>query len=488
VNLSIGDNNSELMVDREYSDHISRLSSSIKSTVEDMPTQPILFVGSGISQRYIDAPSWGGLLQYLADECPEFDREVGYYQQKGVDESVIGTKLSEAYYEWAYDGGRDQFPEELYDQSKYSEDIFVKYYISQHLKDLTPDSVSDLPQKHQEEIEALQNIQPHAIITTNYDRVLELIFEDHDTLIGETVIQSSFQNIGEIFKIHGDVSDPQSIVFTEDDYEGFNETKKYLAAKLLTYFTEHPVLIVGYGVGDDNVQQILGDVDQVLSPENGIVDNMYFLKYEASEKLSERDFYDSQKKFDIVDDNHVVMNYVMSGDFKWVFEVFGSGGSLNVDLQLLRSVMSNTYDIVATKAPREEVKINYQNLRVAANSEEAMGTILGVSMMDDPPDINVLYRYRATDVANKLGYDTWHHAVYRIEDIEEETGIDIRETDNQYHIDIAFNRDEPQHRYSDAAVELLSKVEEGEEYELNLSEHDTVEENSEDQTAAAEGN
>jgi hypothetical protein len=72
------------------------------------------------------------------------------------------------------------------------------------------------------------------------------------------------------------------------------------------------------------------------------------------------------------------------------------------------------------------------------------------------------------DVANELGWDTWHYANQLIEEIEEERGVNIKESDNQYHMDIAFNRDAPQHRYSDAAVELLGKVRDGEEYELDL--------------------
>lgn len=469
------------MVEVEYEDHKSRLNSEIRETVDELPTQPILFVGSGISQRYIGAPSWEDLLEILAEKCPVFEQDIGYFLQKGTPEEVIGSKLSDAYYEWAYGEGEDRFPDELYDRSKYDQDIFVKYEISEYLKGLTPESVAELPDEHQDEIKALQEIQPHAVITTNYDRVLELIFDDHETVVGETVIQTSFQNIGEIFKIHGDVTDPSSIIFTEEDYDGFNETKKYLAAKLLTYFTEHPVLIVGYSVGDDNVRQILADVDQVLSPSDGLVDNMFFLKRESMKDLSEMDIYDTRRKFDTVNGKNVVMNHIMSEDFEWVYSAFGSGGSLDVDLQLLRSVMSHTYDIVATRAPREEIKINYSNLRVAANSEDAMGTILGISMMDDPPDINILYRYRATEVSEQLGYDTWHYAVQLIEEIEEATGVDIRDTDNQYHIDIGYNQEEPVHRYSDAAVELLSKVDNGEEYELDLREHDTSLEEEEDE-------
>ncbi len=460
------------MADSEFDDHMTRLSSEIESTVEDYPTQPILFLGSGISRRYIDAPDWKGLLGDLADRCPEFDRDIGYYLQKGKDEAYVGSKLSSAYYDWAYGSGRDQFPEELFDQAEYSQDIFVKYEACEYFKDLTPNSIENIPQKHQREIELLREIQPHAIITTNYDRTLELIFENYSPIIGEEVIQSSFQNIGEVFKIHGCVSDPSSLVFTKEDYESFNKNKKYLAAKLLTYFTEHPVLFAGYGVGDDNVQRILADVDQVLSPEDGLVDNMFFLKFMKEKEMNETDIFESRKKFHTVEDNSVILNHIVSEDFEWVFDSFSKGGSLDVDPQLLRSIMDHTYDIVSTKAPREEAEINYQNLKGAAESEETLGTILGVSMMDDPPDLNIFYRYRTSDIAEELGYSHFNHIVQLIEQVEEEKGADIRDSDNRYHIDIAYNSDYSQHRYSEAALSLLRKVAEGEDYELELREYD----------------
>jgi len=62
--------------------------------------------------------------------------------------------------------------------------------------------------------------------------------------------------IGEIFKIHGCITDPAGIVLTDDDYEDWNNKKKYLSAKLLTYFLEHPVLIIGYSAQDPNVLSI----------------------------------------------------------------------------------------------------------------------------------------------------------------------------------------------------------------------------------------
>jgi hypothetical protein len=67
---------------------------------------------------------------------------------------------------------------------------------------------------HDQEIKRLQNIKPHAVITTNYDEMLELIFPDLEPVIGQQILQGQNFAIGEIFKIHECVSSFDSLVFT----------------------------------------------------------------------------------------------------------------------------------------------------------------------------------------------------------------------------------------------------------------------------------
>lgn len=55
---------------------------------------------------------------------------------------------------------------------------------------------------------------------------------------------SQLQGVAEVYKIHGSVLNPQSIVINENDYKEFKEHKEYLAAKLLTIFMEYPIVIL----------------------------------------------------------------------------------------------------------------------------------------------------------------------------------------------------------------------------------------------------
>ena len=71
--------------------------------------------------------------------------------------------------------------------------------------------------------------------------MLEKIFIDYQKVIGQQVIRANYTSYGEILKIHGCYEDSRSIVLTREDYDYFNEKKKYLSSKLLTYFAEHPL-------------------------------------------------------------------------------------------------------------------------------------------------------------------------------------------------------------------------------------------------------
>lgn len=450
-----------------HEEYIDDRINTILDIVYEMKCQPILFVGSGLSIRYFDGPNWENLLEEMAKRCPTVDQDIEYYFQGDKELPEIGGILADAYYEWAWGKGKKKFPDELRDRD-YPSDIFLKYSVAEYLKEETPDDIDEIQnEQHRHEIKSLQKIQPHAIITTNYDPLLEVIFPDYEPVVGEKILRSDYQSVGEILKIHGSVTDPSSIVLTDGDYAIWEEKKKYLSAKLLTFFAEHPVLITGYDVGDSNVKRILADIDEILSPEGSIIQNLFFLQWQSD--LSKLAGFSREHQTPTVDGKSIRMNLIQAESFGWVFDAFSTGGNIEgVNLKLLRTLMANTYDIIKTKAPRKEIEINYESLSRAVDSGESFGTVFGVTTHDSPMDFNIVYRYRLTSVADELGWDTWHYANQLIEQIEQEKGVNIKESDNQYHMDIAFDREEPQHRYSDAAVDLLQKVRAGEDYKLDL--------------------
>jgi len=136
----------------------------------------------------------------------------------------------------------------------------------------------------------MKTISPYAIITTNYDSLIESIFSEPNyvTIIGQQILKNNVFSTGEIFKIHGSVTDPRTLVLTHNDYEMFRQKQKYLSAKLLTYFAEHPLLFIGYSANDPNIQAILSDIDELISPDGSLIPNIYML--ERKENLNPNEY------------------------------------------------------------------------------------------------------------------------------------------------------------------------------------------------------
>lgn len=220
-----------------------------------------------------------GGLAHLVRECPKCDKEYAYYKQKCGSTQRTGTELSAAYHKWAWATGKNEFPDAVY-SSDVKADYFIKYKVAEHLLKITPNSIADIVDDSlRAEICALQAIRPHAIITTNYDTMIETMFPDYAPIIGQSILQNQAFSVGEIYKIHGCVTEPASLVFTEEDYTQFTKKKKYLSAKLLTYFTEHPILVVGYSAEDANIRAILSDVDEALPISGDTIPNIFFLEW-----------------------------------------------------------------------------------------------------------------------------------------------------------------------------------------------------------------
>ncbi|XYR60480.1 hypothetical protein ACS4RT_19165 [Bacillus amyloliquefaciens] len=117
-----------------YAKYLEESLSRMKNIINDSGTRPILFVGSGISRRYIDTPDWESLLEKLIDLNPNINMPIGYFvQQTENDYPAIANLLLEEYQKYAWENkNKDVFPEELYD-GKFDKDIFLKYLKFQNI-------------------------------------------------------------------------------------------------------------------------------------------------------------------------------------------------------------------------------------------------------------------------------------------------------------------------------------------------------------------
>ncbi|KAB3536281.1 SIR2 family protein [Alkaliphilus pronyensis] len=437
----------------------------LNECLEVMECQPILFIGSGLSKRYFNAPNWPELLHELSAYNP-IAKEFAYYKQIYKDNIKIGTKLAECYSEWAWSSGREEFDPLLF-TGEHNADVFFKYKVSEFLSKITPKDIGELSPELQSEISLLKEIRPHAIITTNYDRFVEMVFSEYVPVIGQQILKTQYTSIGEIFKIHGCVSQPSSIVIHEEDYCDFNEKKKYLSAKLLTYFLEHPIIILGYGVGDPNIQALLSDIDEILASNNELVPNIFMVNWK--EEVNQNEFYPVETLIRLENEKSLRIHNITASDFSWVYESLINENAIeNVNPKLLRALLSRTYKLVRTDIPKKTIEIDYDTLERALGEEADINKIYGITTLSNPSAFNISYPYTLTDVANKLGFSYWSHANDLIKAIETEKSINIKKSDNRYHICVMTGKTSKTHKYSQDCIDLLEKIKLNQPYELSI--------------------
>jgi hypothetical protein len=452
----------------DYKQYQDEIAADIASVLAEASCQPILFVGSGFSKRYASGPNWEELLKQLAAKCPLIDKDFAYYKQAhGNDLKKIGSLFSELYREWAWSAGKKNYPAEYFTE-KYPSDVFIKHTISGLIGNLGPNAKGSYGSPELDaEIAALKAISPHAIITTNYDEVIEPLFPDYERVIGQSILRKGYLSIGEIFKIHGCRTDPLSIIVNEADYERFNQDHKYLSAKLLTYFVEHPLVFIGYRAEDPNIKSVLYDVDRMVRADFQLVPNIYVLEWDPN--IKESSYPARDKVLSVGNDINIRIKSITASSFEWVFKAFGDSGTLEkVNTKLLRSLMARAVDLVRTDIPKRHVEIDFKTLEHAVNSGEDFAKLFGVTAISNPSQVNLNYKYLLSGVAEQLGYKYWSKAHDLIVILRDQTGFDMKASDNPYHITMKTGKKDTSitHKYSEAAVDILKKVLNGEPYKL----------------------
>jgi hypothetical protein len=452
----------------DYKQYQDEVCADIAEVLASAKCQPILFVGSGFTKRYAGGPNWEELLTKLAAACPLIDKDFAYYKQTYASLQKIGSVFTDLYREWAWTKGRSEFPDGYFTVDAPA-DIFIKHKIAELLMGLGPNVKGSYGSAELDaEIEAFKNISAHAVVTTNYDEVIEPLFPDYERVIGQRILRQGYLSIGEIFKIHGCRSEPASIVVNEADYKRFDDDHKYLSAKLLTYFIEHPLVFIGYRAEDPNIKAILYDVDRMVGAEFQLVPNIYIVEWIS--KLDDKSYPARDKVISIAPDVNIRIKSISASSFEWVFKAFGQAGNLEkINTKLLRALMARSVELVRSNIPKKHVEIDFQQLQHAVETGETFAKLFGVTSISNPSQVNLDYKYALTGVGQQLGFKTWHKADDLIAVLKDQSGFDMKATDNKYHIALKLGHMSAQlsHRYTDAAVDLLRKVLNGEDYAVD---------------------
>lgn len=354
----------------QFKEHISKFS-----------TSPFLFIGSGFSRRYLGLPTWEHL---LIETCKELGlpKPYNFYKSNADSQlpyiaSLIGNDFNEIWWESPnFEKSRAMF--EAHAETKYSP---LKYEVSHKINAANEIIQDELIKK---EIQLLKKVNIDGIITTNWDQLLEQIFPEFNKFIGqEELIFSELYSIGEIYKIHGCASKPNSLVLTAEDYKNFEERNEYLAAKLLTIFIENPIVFIGYSLDDKNIQGILKSIIKCLTKDKieKLRDRLIFCKWDPS--ATETLMLDSTM---LISDTVIPLKIITLNDFTEVYTVLANI-KRKLPIKVLRQMKGMVYDFVKSNASKTKIYVT-DNLDDIENIHEAE-FVYGVGLKDRFAEVGI---------------------------------------------------------------------------------------------------
>lgn len=315
--------------------------------LEERHSAPFLFLGSGFSKHYLDTPKWDELLQHFAKVHIN-----SYYTRLETNNlSVVAKEVAKEMNDIFWNLPlNDERKIKLQDKVT-SSSFILKYEISEYLKNFTLNGVKG---DFDEEIELLKKINLDGIITTNWDDLTEILFPKFTTYVGqEELIFAPTFNVGEIYKIHGSVHNPESLILTIDDYEKYNEKNAYLAAKLTTIFIEHPIIFLGYSIRDTNIQGILSSIIKCLNSDNiqKLQNNLVFVEWSNENK----EIFGIEKYEIIIDGNMILpVTRIITNNYIKVYECLQMF-KREIPAHILRIYKQSFYKIVYSENPERQL-------------------------------------------------------------------------------------------------------------------------------------
>lgn len=311
-------------------------------------TAPYMFIGSGISSRYIGTEGWATLLENVCVDL-NLKSSFHYYNSKSSNNlTTVASLMAEDLFEdwWRI----EQFATSRKSFEKYVKDTEspLKYEICQYL--LRNEVIINT--EMQSEYQLLKKINVEGIITTNWDVLLEKTFAEFNTFIGQDkLIFNNSVDVGEIYKIHGCVTRPNSLVVTNKDYEQFHLKNPYLAAKLLTIFMEHPIIFLGYNIGDANIHSILNSIIKILDKHTieKLKDRLIFC--ERDESISETTMNDGNY---LIDELNLPIKRIRYKSLEDIYKVLANNNR-KLPIKILRHMKHMVYDFVKNSKSKSKV-------------------------------------------------------------------------------------------------------------------------------------
>ncbi|MFY4480797.1 SIR2 family protein [Latilactobacillus sakei] len=100
--------------------------------------------------------------------------------------------------------------------------------------------------------------------------------------VGQDGFFSDTSGWGELFKIHGSISAPSSIILNTEDYKIYDKNSILISAKIIATMIYSPILFLGYSLTDRNIKKLLADFSSQIPSDDArnTSDRIIVVEYE----------------------------------------------------------------------------------------------------------------------------------------------------------------------------------------------------------------
>lgn len=174
----------------------------------------------------------------------------------------------------------------------------AQYYYNEHgrsninkaiLEEFTKES------KENENLNILARLPIDTYWTTNYDTLIEDTLKRNNKKVDVKISQNSLKHFLPnrdvvVYKMHGDVNEPDNAVITRDDYEKYNLTRKLFTINLQGELVSKTFVFIGFSFEDPNLEQILSRIRVILLEKGGRDHYCFFKKVNINDYNTEDEY------------------------------------------------------------------------------------------------------------------------------------------------------------------------------------------------------
>ena len=322
---------------------------SLKEHFKKFEASPMLFIGSGMSRRYLGTENWEQLLVKFCNEIGE--NPLRLKTSSSGDLTKYAQLLARSYEERWWQRPESKEISEKFAEHFINDSSILKIEISRYLQNAHDSRIPEVL----DELILLERANIDGVITTNWDCLIENVFPKFTTFIGQDgLIAGRSHGIAEIYKIHGCATSPNSLVLTEGDYAEYRRKNPYLSSKLLTIFIERPVIFLGYSLADPHIAEILEDIIGCF-PEKSLDflrDKLIFVEWHRE--------LDAPSITDSIIHKKIPVKLIRVNNFIELYEVLAETKK-RIPAHIFRRIKDELYELVITDDPKGQLYVRNES-------------------------------------------------------------------------------------------------------------------------------